>query len=186
MHTAHFLKYIAALFFGSLLSLHSHAVVVTGTATNVADVVAGADRWQLTYRVTGELPTNYAVSLMFPPSQYADLTSVSAPPASLDAALTPGDPVGGFDGLLILTALSDFGATDFADYSIFFTLLSGLPFSAQSYEVSDDNFNIVDAGRLLIQIASPPNTVPEPSSWMLLGLGMAIMASRALRPGFRT
>lgn len=181
MHTAHFLKYIAALFFGSLFSLHSHAVVVTGTATNVADVVAGADRWQLTYRLTGELPTNYAVSLMFPPSQYTDLAAVSAPPASLDAALIPGDPVGGFDGLLILTALSDFGAADSADYSIFFTLLGGLPFNAQSYEVTSDNFDVVDAGRFFLQV-TPTNTVPEPPTWMLLGLGLAYMARRTMRP----
>lgn len=61
---------------GALMSLPSQAAVgaaATVVATDVFNTVAGQDRWQFTYHVEGNLPTDYAVTFYFPADGFADL-----------------------------------------------------------------------------------------------------------------
>ncbi|APW37323.1 hypothetical protein RD110_09060 [Rhodoferax koreense] len=163
---------------GSLAALQVQAAVGTTptvVATDVFDTTAGKDRWQFTYHVEGNLLTDYAVTFHLPTAGFADLAAASAAPPNVDATITPG--IAGSDGLLILTALSD-TALPF-DYSLFFTRLGSGPFGSQLFEVSDDSFDTFQTGQAAITVAAPPNNVPEPSSWMLLGLGMVLLTRRA-------
>lgn len=173
-----FRKGLMGLVFGGLMCLQAQAAVITATATDLADTTVGQDRWQITYRIGGELTTGYAVNLLFPESAFADLTLGAVSP-SLDPALLPG--LGLSDSQFTLTALADLGIGDVADASLSFVRLA--PFADQAFELLDDSFSVIGQGVLSIAIA-PVIDVPEPATWALMGLGVA-MLGRSRRRGAR-
>ena len=179
-----FRRCLCAFLFGSLLCLQGQAALVTATATDVADTVAGQDRWRITYRLTGELAAFDFVSVFFPTTVFVGLTEESAPsPLLLTAALLDGDAAAGSAGLLTLSPEADMGAGDFFDYSLSFVRVGA--FSLQSYEIAGVDANgeqTVDPRLLSIAVS---NDVPEPASWMLVGLGMALLRRKTGRPAAR-
>ncbi len=168
-------KGLLGLLVGGLLCLQAQAAVITATATDIADTTLGQDRWQITYRVGGALSAGHAFNLLFPASGFDDLTLGAVSPL-LDPALLPGL---GSDGQLTLTALVDLGLADFADASLSFVRLA--PFADQPYELFDDAFSVVGQGVISI---TPAIDVPEPATWALMGLGVA-MLGRGRRRGTR-
>lgn len=177
-----FHKRLLALIFGSLLCLQAQAAVITASATDLADTTAGQDAWQITYRLSGILFTTHGYTLYFPDSIYADLALVpgSVSP-TLSPALTP--PLGGGDGLLTFETLVDMGVGSVAEASVSFVRLA--PFEDQFYELVDlTTFDTIPQGTLNIAIR-PTNDVPEPGTWALMGLGIALLGSAKgrRRPG---
>ncbi|KQP11838.1 PEP-CTERM sorting domain-containing protein [Pseudorhodoferax sp. Leaf267] len=174
-------KRVYALLLGSLLCLQAQAVTVTATASDIADTVAGEDRWQISYRITGALPQFHTLTFELSSSTYGALTPTSVP-AALDPSLLSGGPA--FNDVLSLLALDALGAGQSLNAVFAFNLLSAPTFAPQAFNEADELGVPASSGLVQVTVADP-NAVPEPASWMLLGLGMAMLRRQAARPPAR-
>jgi hypothetical protein len=148
---------------------------VTYTATDLT----GQNLWHYTYVVSGPLPENNAVNLLFDPTLYSELvvTGLSSGVDVLEAQPNPNLQV---DGLLIISARSGIpggipgGAEETVDLD-FLWLGVGSP-GSQAYEVLDDQFNLLGTGETRL---TGTQGVPEPPTLALLvGSLMAWLAVR--------
>lgn len=143
---------------------------VAYTATDLADVSAGQDLWRYSYRVNGPLPAFGAFNLFFSSSNYSEL-SVGAFSAGLSPLVIQPDAGLGWDGMLTLTTFSDLIPASVESVELDFVWLgAGMP-ADQAYEVLDDAFNAIGAGKTSL-LVTPPNGVPEPGALSLITLGL--------------
>lgn len=175
------LRVVGASALGLACTLAS-AASVSYQATDLADVVAGQDLWQLAYTVKGPIDTFEAVNILFAPDRFASLNLVSnTPPGGLDVLLTQPDAQLGTDGQLNLSAFRPLPDSFEGLVTVRFVWLGQAAPGAQTYEWLDADFNVKAQG--LTQITS---AVPESHSLPLaiVGAGVmwALMARRAARP----
>lgn len=168
-----------ALALGMVLAMASLSAAA-GITYQIFDPVDAADApniMRIDYRIDTPTPIFYGYTLRFNPDQFADLQTASD--AEWFASVIQPDPSFSLSGTVDLLALANAPAG--ARFSVEFTWLgSGTP-GAQSYDMFDDAFTIIDSG--LTQVALPtPQPVPEPlsTSLMLAGL-VALMRQRYRR-----
>lgn len=169
---------------GMCLPSTAGATVIQFQATNMADAVFGEDLWAYEYTVGGRtFDTDQGFVIFFDPNLYGSLQ----------------DPVAGSDwDLLILQpdlALPDEGTYDALSlvntasltqpFSVSFVWLGppGSTPGSQPFEVyqgSDPIGSVIETGHTTPQ--SGPAPIPEPSTLLLMGSGLAVVYRRHRRP----
>jgi hypothetical protein len=152
------------------------ATVIEYVATDLADDVAGEDRWRYDYTVSGRsfLESEF-FDILFDPALYRDLAAGPAPNADWDvlilqqpnpANLPPFD-AGIFDAFAVVTDPSLAGT-----FSASFVYLGmGVP-GPQVFQVYDAGADLVETG-LTRPLAVVP--IPEPSTILLTMAGLGLV-----------
>ncbi len=155
----------------------AHAASVSHQATDLADVIAGQDLWQLDYTVSGPFGAFDAINVLFAADQYGAISLQSvAPPGSLDTLLIPTNAQLGTDGQLNLSALQDKAASFSAKVSVNVVWLGTAQPGGQPFEWLDADFNVKAAG-----LTTPTAAVPELPSLALALLGAGLVTWRSRR-----
>jgi PEP-CTERM motif len=160
-----------------VLTSASWAQTITFAAHNIADAVVGQDLWQYDYVVAGSLPEFNAYNLIFSPASYSDIQFfATSHPTELDVLVTQPDSNLQADGQATVTALTTLNSGFAANLSLRFVWAGpGAP-AAQSYQILDDSFNVVDTRQTL-----PTTPIPEPEVAYLMLAGLAGVAFAAKR-----
>jgi hypothetical protein len=159
---------VAAL---SLACTMAPAASVSYQATNLADVVAGQDLWQLDYTLTGPFDTFDAVNLLFASDRYASIQLLSmSPTGSLDVLLTQPDVQLGTAGQLNLSALQSLPGTFLSKVAVRLVWTDQASPGAQPFEWLDADFNVKASGMTV-----PTSVVPEAGGLPLMLGGLAVM-----------
>lgn len=171
-----FYKRLLALMVGGLLCLQAQSAVISAVATDVADTTPTEDLWQLRYQLVGALPASlFLIPLDF--NVYGNPTVVQPVAVPLIADVAPGGPnLDAFMSLVVDTALA---AGETAGFDLLFTRLAGPPFGPQAYELYDVLGNFIEIGNVDVTVGATP--VPEPGTWALMGLGVALLGSTKSR-----
>jgi hypothetical protein len=149
----------------------SQAASVSYQATNLADVVAGQDLWQLDYTITGPFSKDESIDLLFNPELYTSIQLASISPAdSLDPLSSQPDPQLVTDGQLLLTSLAERPVAFKANVTVRFVWLGQAAPGSQPFQWLDNSFNPIANGQT--SLTSP---VPESACLplALTGLGVA-------------
>jgi hypothetical protein len=149
----------------------SQAASVSYQATNLTDLVAGQDLWQLEYTVTGPFGKDESIDLLFNPDQYTSIQlSGIAPADSLDPLSSQPDPQLLTDGQLLLTSLAERPLAFKAKVAVRFVWLGQADPGSQPFQWLDNSFNPIASGQT--SLTSP---VPESASLPLALTGFSLV-----------
>jgi hypothetical protein len=157
------------------------AAIISFQATDLADVGA-EDRWMYEYLVTDfDFFANQGFSIYFDFASFANLESPAAPVGpDWDILTFQPDPGLFADGLYDALAFVD-GASLGLPFTVAFDWLGGpgtapgvQAFTINQFDASGD-ISILETGR------TTTAGVPEPATFVLMGLGAALMARRLRR-----
>ncbi|RNC70140.1 MAG: PEP-CTERM sorting domain-containing protein [Desulfuromonadales bacterium] len=153
------------------------ATVIEYEIFDLTDSVVGEDLWEYRYHVSGQsFPTNYGFDIFFLLSNqftFGDMeVTPLAPNADWDVISIQADPNLPHDGRYDALALVD-NASLVDPFSLSFIWRdSGTP-ASQPFEIFDDTFAVIEQGMTIPYVRDPANTVPEPGTIVLLGVGIA-------------
>jgi len=159
--------FIAFLFL--LGSQSAHSVIITYEAQDLTDTTVGEDLWQYTYNVSDHSFTaDTGFSIYFDYNLYSDLQDPTPfVNGDWDILTFQPDNLLPDDGIYDAYALAD--SASLADpFTVSFLWLGGNTPTSQSFELYDSSFNVIESGFTNSIITS----VPEPSSFLLIGLGL--------------
>lgn len=157
------------------------ATTITFEATNLKDSVLGQDLWMYTYFVSdAKFYADQGFTIFFDLGLYSDLSVSPKTPGAPDwdpLVIQPDAKLesdGYFDSLALVK-----GASLANPFMVTFNWLGGAGSAPgiQRFEVYEDplEINVIERG-----LTKPARTVPEPSTLLLSGLGLAL-ASRFRR-----
>lgn len=165
-------------------------IVSTAHAATVAYEVTflGGNQWRYDYTVNNSMPSLRfdELTVYFDVNRYSTLASPLAPPGWDPIVIQPDIhiPANGFYDALNLSGINTTGASISEFFVSFDYIFAGTP-SSQTYELVDSStFSIVGSGMTIEApvVPNPPSTVPEPSSLLLMLLGLASVCAAS---GFR-
>lgn len=168
-------------------TVSADAAVITFTATDLADVVAGVDLWQYEYLVDDIVfEENQGFSIEFDGDLYASLESGSSSPSSWDILILQPDPglpaAGLYDALALVS-----GAPLAQPFVLTFAWLGGLGtmpaaqlFTINQFDAAGAFLGVIGEGQ-----TSSMTPVPEPSTLLLFGTGAAMAVRHRWRNGHR-
>lgn len=143
---------------------------VTFLATDLADTTAGEDLWVFDYAITGPLVEFESVNLLFASRDFSPALAVLTSDISISTTVTAPVASPAADGQVLATAMVPLPGNAFAAMSVQFVWTgAGLP-GAQSFEVLDDQFNVLSTGTTMMAAA-----VPEASTVAMLFAGMILL-----------
>ena len=161
-----------------LSALAAHAGTIEYVPTNLPDVTSGEDLWRYDYTVSGfAFLQSEFFDIYFSPALYSTLAAEPAPNADWDVlvleqprpGILPPFDRGIFDSFVLTDGPSLSGV-----FSVSFIYLgSGTP-GAQEFEVFDGLSNTIETGFT----RAPAGTIPEPSTFALLLIGLVAWALR--------
>jgi len=162
--------FLLLMVYGTLMAApKAEATTIVYEATDLTDVTAGEDLWQYTYTVSGyDFGTDYGFTIYFDYNLYGDIDDLPASPngdwdvATWDVDTSIPDD-GAYDAMALVASASLLDS-----FTVSFVWLgSGMP-GTQYFEIHDDNFITLMDG----YTTSDTTPVPEPSTWVLLSLGL--------------
>lgn len=149
---------------------------ITFLPTDLVDITAGQDLWVFEYAISGPLAEFESINLLFASTNFSPAITVSFSDLSLSTTVTAPISALGVDGQVLATAMVPLASTAVAAMSVQFVWTGiGSP-GAQSFEVLDDQFNVLSTGTTTLAAA-----VPEASTAAMLFAGMMLLAPVAYR-----
>lgn len=144
------------------------ATSIVYQASDLADTVAGQDRWQYTYHVSGTFNPFDSIWLLFDSSRAASLRPLSQPDASWLVGAV--DPIASIpaDGIFTAQPMTG-GAVASAPFVVEFVRLGGEVPGAQAFEIYDGTFALLGEG-----LTSP---IPEPQRALLFMAGLVVLVA---------
>jgi PEP-CTERM motif len=128
----------------------------------------GGNSYRYEYAINFSLLQNQEVDLRFDPALYTGLNNGTANSDFQLALLQPGNPSGAFGDYSILALIDNPSLV--GPFSVEFMFLgAGLP-GGQPYFVHQFD----PTGQNIIGTLASGNTAPEPSSWLLAGVGLVV------------
>ncbi len=172
---------VAGIALVSTATMASAAPTIQFVAVDIADVVVGHDLWRYDYTIGGMLAAGEGVNLLFSATLFDALDATFADASVLALATQPILALSA-DGFVSVTALLDITSADPAHVSVQFEWLGAGAFpSSQPFEVVDSLFTVIGTDRTVSE-AEPPQSLPEPASFALVG---AALLGAVARPSVR-
>lgn len=172
---------VAGIALVSTATMASAAPTIQFVAVDIADVVVGHDLWRYDYTIGGTLAAGEGVNLLFSATLFDALDATFADASVLALATQPILALSA-DGFVSVTALLDITSADPAHVSVQFEWLGAGAFpSSQPFEVVDSLFTVIGTDRTVPE-AEPPQSLPEPASFALVG---AALLGAVARPSVR-
>lgn len=151
----------------------SASTAISYQSIDLPDNTSGLDLWRFDYQITGDFAAFESFSVFFDATSYQDLQilDITTPAAWSLFAVQPDINLG--DGYVNALALNPIIANP-VDLSVEFIWLGAGKPGSQSFEVSDDLFQVVQSG------ATQPAIVPIPGALILNLTGLLLLAPGTL------
>ena len=144
---------------------------VTFLAADLIDTTPGEDLWVFDYSITGPLAEFESVNLLFASSDFSPGLTVLTSDISISTTVTAPVASPAADGQVLATAMVPLAGNAFAAMSVQFVWTGAGRPGSQSFEVLDDQYNMLSTGTTTMAAA-----VPEASTAAMLFAGMVLLA----------
>lgn len=176
------IKQLSMLVIGLALAcgLNSAMAVPTYETVDIVDAAGDPDRMKIIYRVGDAFAPFSGWSLLYAPALFSNLVVQSPVDGDWMASTADPDAAAGLDGIVSFLALA--AMTGPNTFEVEFTWHGAGAPGSQAYELFDDAFNVVGAGRTV----AFSTAISEPGTATMLVLGTLLLARHARRrPRFR-
>lgn len=143
------------------------------TLIDLPDQPQGPDLMEIVYQFDGTFTAGSGFNLIFSPAIYADLQLLTPLDSNWFPSITQPDGSLPLDGIISYLAL-DHSASAVRSFAVTFSKIGTATPGAQSYELYDEQFNIVDSGQTV-----PAAAVPEPATSAMLAAGLGLLGWRS-------